>query len=346
MSDYSPPSIGPRIWLLRLVAPGRYGRVLTGLVLLAFSLAVYWFGGILSAEKGSIPGEIKAVALFFSVIFAYTVPVFHYITERTAAALEALSTELEVVESELPAAAAELPHLITNRPVTWQLGNLLLGTSLWLIQSWFLAGGFAGMLQALTGDIGPALIALGALPVWICTTVTLHALANNAKLFRQLARIVPIDLLHTTSLMAFGRMAVTAVLVVVGNLASFSIMFFGGVNTPWAWGPGLLMGSAVLIYLLVAPVAPLRERLRAKKAQALASVNVELRTTRGMSDLASDGNRRQLSELLVVREEVQRVPEWPFDMDLLARLGIYLVIVPMTWVGAALIENVVDLFLD
>jgi hypothetical protein len=37
-----------------------------------------------------------------------------------------------------------------------------------------------------------------------------------------------------------------------------------------------------------------------------------------------------------------QVPEWPFDIGLLARLLLYLILPPLTWVGAALIENLVD----
>ena len=158
--------------------------------------------------------------------------------------------------------------------------------------------------------------------------------------------MVPIDLLHTQHLMAFGRMAVTAVLVVIGVQASFSIMFFGGVDSPSAWGPGLALTSGALIYLLFAPVTPLRNRLQNAKAEALVALNEKLRNNHSIDALDTPAATTELGHLLTVRDELRRVPEWPFDMDLLARLGIYLIIVPLTWVGAALIENLVDLVLD
>ena len=37
--------------------------------------------------------------------------------------------------------------------------------------------------------------------------------------------------------------------------------------------------------------------------------------------------------------------EWPFDVGVMTRLAFYLVIPPLTWVGAALIENAVDALL-
>ena len=48
--------------------------------------------------------------------------------------------------------------------------------------------------------------------------------------------------------------------------------------------------------------------------------------------------------LLALRREVLNTPEWPVDLSLLARLSLYLIIVPLTWIGAALIENIVDVF--
>jgi len=36
------------------------------------------------------------------------------------------------------------------------------------------------------------------------------------------------------------------------------------------------------------------------------------------------------------------VSEWPFDVGVITRLGLYLIIPPLTWIGAVLIERLVD----
>jgi hypothetical protein len=41
-------------------------------------------------------------------------------------------------------------------------------------------------------------------------------------------------------------------------------------------------------------------------------------------------------------QEISQVSTWPFDLGNIARLALYLIIPPLTWAGAALIENVVD----
>jgi hypothetical protein len=45
------------------------------------------------------------------------------------------------------------------------------------------------------------------------------------------------------------------------------------------------------------------------------------------------------------RREVQLVSTWPFDGTNLLRIAFYLLLIPLTWVGAALVENLVELFL-
>ncbi|MCB1843012.1 MAG: hypothetical protein KDI09_08645, partial [Halioglobus sp.] len=61
---------------------------------------------------------------------------------------------------------------------------------------------------------------------------------------------------------------------------------------------------------------------------------------------ALDATRQQrLATLLVYRRELADLPGWPFDISNVTRLSLYLVIPPLTWVAAALIENVVDAML-
>jgi hypothetical protein len=52
-----------------------------------------------------------------------------------------------------------------------------------------------------------------------------------------------------------------------------------------------------------------------------------------------------IAPLLIYRREIGRISDWPMDINVVTRLGLYLIIVPLTWVGAALIENAVDMFI-
>jgi hypothetical protein len=49
-----------------------------------------------------------------------------------------------------------------------------------------------------------------------------------------------------------------------------------------------------------------------------------------------------LNTLLTQRTHLQKVSSWPLNLDNVGRLLFYMFIPPLTWVGAALIERVVD----
>ena len=69
---------------------------------------------------------------------------------------------------------------------------------------------------------------------------------------------------------------------------------------------------------------------------------LEVRFTADVPGLAEGEAMRSLNDLLQYRREVNSTSEWPFDVGALSRLALYLIIPPLTWVGAALIENLVD----
>jgi hypothetical protein len=80
-----------RIWILKLIIPGRYGNILTGIILLCLLLPLFYLGA----------SENKAHAtpvFFFSFIIAYIIPIFSYITTTSQAALLALRPQLVMDE--------------------------------------------------------------------------------------------------------------------------------------------------------------------------------------------------------------------------------------------------------
>lgn len=327
-----------RIWLLRLVPAVRFGRWWCALLMFTLLLSVFWSAGALSAavdDSPSWPG-----ALFFCVILSYITPVFHYITQRTEEAFDDLLPALSLDDE----CVAGLRASISRKSRRWIVSSTLWGILLWVVQSYFLAGGFQGMYRSITEDPTSSVMSIGALPVWVFTSCALIALVDNARLFRRLKNAVDIDILDTRALNPFGRMAVSSTLMVIGTQASFPIMWLGANTDPWTTMPGVVVTTVVLVYLFIAPVWPVHRALRQAKQAELARVQMDINARRGHSN--DHGGYDALAPLLSYRRDVQGTPEWPFDLSIVARLGLYLVIVPLTWIGAALIENLVDLFLE
>ena len=91
----------------------------------------------------------------------------------------------------------------------------------------------------------------------------------------------------------------------------------------------------------------MQRRLQAARQSMLLAVDDD---TRGLGPISrahihDSAAIDQFNRLLVIRREVQRVSTWPFDGTNLLRIAFYLLLLPLTRVGAALVENVVDLFL-
>jgi len=123
-----------------------------------------------------------------------------------------------------------------------------------------------------------------------------------------------------------------------------------GVETSWgeipaaAYVPGLLATGVPILLLAARPVWPVHRRIAATKREALARVQEEIDALAPPGQ-ALPADLPTLAPLLTYRRELQAAPEWPFDLGVMARLAFYLIIPPLTWVGAALIENVVNAFL-
>ena len=324
----------PRLLLLCLVPRVPGGRLLTGVAMLSGSLILFWLCGALA------PGNTWPGALFFCVILAYITPVFHYITELTEHACVQLCDNADISADD----AARALHGIAHKSWRWLAGDLTLSLSLWLSQSYLLAGDWQRMAATIAqAPLGTAMV-IGALFVWVFTTCTIHSLLDNARLFRRIGPRVRADLLDPDRLMPVGRMAVGSTLLVIGAQASFPIMWAGGSADPWTTIPGLAATGLPLAYLILAPIVPVHLVLRAAKRAELARINGQITALRAGRQ-PDTAQLIALQPLLTYRREVASAPEWPLDVSSVARFALYLVIVPITWVGAALIEYVVDRFI-
>jgi len=325
-----------RIWLLQLVPTQKYGRwicaalsFLTIAVLITFQMYLNSTG----TQRYGWP-----LAVFFCVVIAYVIPVFHVIVEHTVRAFDELTPYLTLDAKTCASMRLSISH---ESPIRLSL-TLTAATGLWLIQSWLLSGSLDNMWHQIASSPAHFLNAVIPLLVWLTMTTAISCLVANAWIFRQITFSIDIDLLNTNSLTPVGRMAVSSTLMVIGAQASFSIMWLGGSADPWTTIPGLLTTSGALVYLIVAPVWPLHKALKRAKAAEIALIQSQINTytQRKVQDYTD------ITSLLTYRREINSIHEWPLDISVITRLGLYLVIVPLTWVGAALIEKVVDLFVS
>ena len=95
--------------------------------------------------------------------------------------------------------------------------------------------------------------------------------------------------------------------------------------------------------MLLLPMWPAHKLLKARKSEEIRLINASLDDLRSEEELYPDRERLQaINSLLDHRAHLQNVSDWPIDVGSISRLAFYLIIPPLTWVGAALIENLVD----
>jgi hypothetical protein len=112
--------------------------------------------------------------------------------------------------------------------------------------------------------------------------------------------------------------------------------------------PGLAASFVPSLALFFIPVWPLHKRLRASKAASLDDIDNSIQALGNLSGLALTNveSVEQLNRLLLLRREVQLVSIWPYDTSNMFRFMLYLLLPPLTWVGAALVENMVGVFVE
>jgi len=152
------------------------------------------------------------------------------------------------------------------------------------------------------------------------------------------------DLLNLDALEVFARLGLRLMLVLLGAAiffapgAALEASFETSSLLDWVVVllslPWVLLGLATLLI----PFWGLRHRIRDAKLAALAGDAGAL----GGSPIGRDAGRLTAVDLLAYRDRVESLREWPIDASVVGRLGLYLLIPLASWVGAALVERLVD----
>lgn len=330
-----PVDVGRLAPLARPPLPG--GRWGLGAVILSALLAFFWLSGVFTGPRTL--GPAAGPALFFSVIIAYVIPMYGYITERTSAAFAGLVNELEADGER-----ARLWHTqIRYKPWRWLVIVLSIGIAAGIAHNLLLYRSAHVLWQEARTSATERALIIGTELTWIVVTFVVAGLLHNATRLNQAARCCRVNLLDTARLRPFATVAVLSTLAVIGAQAAFPLLFFdsGGNVDPAAYIPGLLGTGLPMIFMAAMPIWPVHRRIEAAKKAALDALNARIARLPA-PDPNDPATLQALNPLLAFRREIIEVSEWPFDTGVVTRLGFYLIIPPLTWVGAALIEHVVE----
>lgn len=326
-----------KIWLLKLILPFRYGRWFTGVLLLLLLLPLFYIG------DGETDAR-KTPALFFSLIVAYIVPVFSFITAKSQEALTQLRPQLDLDDLEFEHRQSRLDSVSPRLAVVILAGALFAGSA----HLSFIHGSVAGAVDEMLNSISGFMTVVGTLLVWVTMATVIVMLIRQTVLFGRLgADNIQLSLFDTRRLSPFARVSIFSSLAIIGSLALFPLIGFeSGLNLAESL-PGVIAILMPLIVMFIIPVWPVHRRLLVMKEQELSSVSDRINACVEGEDgaMLESGRFEKLSPLLQYRREVAQMSTWPFTMGNMTTFAFYLIIPPLTWAGAALIENLVDALL-
>ncbi len=324
------------LWPHRLVFNFAYGRWCTFFVLFGSILFLFYLVGALSDIRE------EAIPLFFCFAIAYIIPASHYVSEQTLAAFDSLKPSLDLGVAELAAIDDSLGGVSAKS----QIQTLTIGVVAGFGHDYLLLTSDLGMMEAVQSLDGRNIaFLLITIFIWALLTTEIFFLINNVRVFARLAKNhVRVDLLNTVALRGFSRVAVYSTLILMGALAGFPLLLLETETNYVTALPGFMATFFPMLFIFLIPLLPIRKRIKNSKAQELNAIQNRInQLTQGDDNLVE--NRETLSQLqplLDYRREIRHVAEWPFDSPALFRLLFYLFIPPLTWVGAALIERLVD----
>ncbi|MEM9396834.1 MAG: hypothetical protein AAF991_05095 [Pseudomonadota bacterium] len=323
----------PRIFLLRLqdslrIASTAFGLT-TAIVVFAFLGTAFLLADIPSpnvlAELGSI--------LFFASSMGMLAGFFRSLIYGAVDDLRSLRGVLPLSDEELERLAKRIPGRSRFRQVAQVFIAIIAG----LVHCYFLGNFSSPTPLAISTTITTVLL-------WVGMMTTLPQLFENARLFSKLGRIANPDLLRPSRHAAFGSAALRPGLTVIGLISAYGLLFLGDVSR--AFAPiGFTMGLSIfaLVGLVALPLRGIRLRIRETRERALRELDSRLALLPVDNVAGAAANELQEIDLLLdMRERVAQAPGWPFDLNGVKRILFYIVLPPLTWAAAALVEMMIE----
>ena len=321
-----------KCWTLYLVLPGRFGPVISGFLILI----------TLTALQLSLVGEYFWIStgIFFAVILSYLPAVYVYILNITQKAITELRPNLEISNQNISAVLQRM-----ERPgARFQITCLIIGVICGLLHINFM--GFIpinanGELD-FSGNLVKVTIA-GTLLTWCMMTTVISSLIQNSYLIDDLTNdLKQIDIFRKQPWQPLARVAIASSLALIGSNAIFPLLFIdSGTEAASKILPGMALSIPAVAAMVMVPLATTRRKIAAQKEARLLSIDQAIAK---LPDPRTHVEMQSLNTLLDQRNHLQRVSSWPLNLGNIGRLLFYIFIPPLTWVGAALIERLVDGF--
>jgi hypothetical protein len=175
-----------------------------------------------------------------------------------------------------------------------------------------------------------------------------YAIVIESKRLSQLANnFGELDLVHLEFTRVFGQNALANSLLILGWAAITSLFLmekgFGSIIVT-----GWITSITIVLAAFLGPVLGIRRQIVKAKQKELGWCDDNIERARDQfknNEIPTSDSPPQFGELIVYRQYVDNLSEWPFDVSTLLRLLLYSLIPLGSWLGGAMVERTVDTFL-
>lgn len=279
--------------------------------------------------------------LFFAFTNAYAIVAGTFVTRRALVILADLTPHLTCDATE----RLEAQQWIAGGNRRYLTLVAVISTSAGVLHSIVLSDLSPGIVLGLFGDPADAAQTIGTIMSWVVISHLISQFISIAQTFARLGtHHLDIDLLRPEHLAPFSKIALLPALGLIGLQTMYPLLSLGGQFKAEAVVPGFLLGLGSLCYLLIAPNLGLRRNVIQAKRSAIATINQQIGQWQDTNSAVTNTPQAlaALQSMLQHREYLHAVPEWPLSLASLLRWAFYVVIPPLTWAAAALMEIAID----
>ena len=187
-------------------------------------------------------------------------------------------------------------------------------------------------------------ISLGQILLWttIGNLFVARLAASNA--FARLGQHVRVDVFRLDRLRPLARAGVVDAAIVMGALLFVPLQSLDFEFRPVNYRFALAVALPSLAFYVVWPLRTVHRRIRADRDARIGAVDRQLEALGTAAPVTPDETER-LEQLLAHRDRLREARVWPLDLRIISRVFIYLIIPPLAWAAAAVVERFVDAML-
>jgi hypothetical protein len=309
----------------------RYPASAASITALLVLTVVFWWTGTLAPQeppawaRSSL--QITGMALMLILLPAYLLAAVFVMSRRSLDLVDQLRPRLD------PARADAAADAIRDAARTsWPVG-VAVGVALGLFNV-----DFSGNSDSPTLGIEASLI-FGQLFLWLMVGLLGSTRIRAARAFSRLGKVVDFDLFHLDRLKPLARSGMIDVVVIAVGLAMTPLQALDAEFHWYNYRFALIVLTPSALFLLLWPLLSIHRRIRPEKQRQLAHVDALIGDAEGA---ATREEILGLETLLAHRDRLTEQRTWPVSSGLLSRLFLYLIIPPIAWAGAAVVETLVS----